>query len=227
MELYLIRHAQSQNNLSYEENGTDWNRVEDPELTDLGRQQAKRLADFLGGWRSGPFFTHLYSSLMVRAVATAATIGPGLQIRPIAWPEVHECMGIYLENEKTGVNEGKPGKDRSYFEQHYPELLLPDSLDHEGWWNRPVENPPEWRSRARNFVHELKRRHGGSEDRVAVITHGGFYHEILCVLFDTASTDGIWFTMHNTAISKIGFLDRYIRVDYLNRADHLPPDLLS
>ncbi|UCF97435.1 MAG: histidine phosphatase family protein [Spirochaetaceae bacterium] len=234
MTLYLIRHAQSANNLLYDRTGSNIGRVEDPELTSLGIEQARILADYVAEHNGGEFrFTHLYSSLMVRAVATATAVARSCNLRVVAWPEVHEWMGIYLEDEQTGELIGRPGKSRSYFEKHYPDLLLPDSLNEHGWWNRPAEIEIEWKLRAAEFLAELRGRHGNGEDRVAVVTHGGFYHEVLSALTGGSGTnnanmpDRVWFTMHNTGITRIDFRPTHTAVIYHNRLEHLPPELAS
>jgi 2,3-bisphosphoglycerate-dependent phosphoglycerate mutase len=226
MTLYLIRHAQSANNELYERTGSSIGRVEDPELTALGTRQAKILSDYLAGNAEGGC-THLYCSLMVRAVATATVVSRACDLRPVAWPEVHEQLGIFLADEQTGELVGRPGKSRSYFERHYPDLQLPESLNEHGWWNRPVETEKEWKQRARDFLAELHRRHGTGEDRVAVVTHGGFYHEVILALTGGAGTDGLWFTMHNTGITRIDFHPTHTSIVYHNRLEHLPPELLS
>lgn len=230
MTLYLIRHAQSANNELHERTGCSTGRVEDPELTALGVRQAEVLSEYLAGSTAAGRefrFTHLYCSLMVRAVATAAAVSRTCNLPPVAWPEVHEQLGIFLADEQTGELVGRPGKSRSYFEQHYPDLQLPDSLNEHGWWNRPVETQAEWQKRARDFLAELGRRHGTGEDTVAVITHGGFYHEVILALTGGAGTDGLWFSMHNTGITRIDFHPAHTSVVYHNRLEHLPPELVS
>jgi 2,3-bisphosphoglycerate-dependent phosphoglycerate mutase len=227
MTLYLIRHAQSSNNALYERTGAGTGRVEDPELTPLGREQAGILARYIAE-RNGEFgFTHLYSSLMVRAVATATAVSESCGLAAVAWPEVHEQMGIFLQDETTGQFIGRPGKSRCYFEEHYPELRLPETLNEHGWWNRPVETAAQWTQRAAEFVSELRRRHGESEDRVAVVTHGGFSHVVLATLTGGAGSDGLWFSMHNTGISRIDFRPTHTAIVYHNRLEHLPAELVS
>jgi 2,3-bisphosphoglycerate-dependent phosphoglycerate mutase len=230
MILYLIRHAQSANNELYERTGASNGRVEDPELTPLGVQQAQVLADYLAEHSvpDGEFrFTHLYSSLMVRALATATAISRTCSLPVIAWPEVHEQLGIYVEDTQTGQLIGRPGKSRTYFEKQYPDLLLPESLNEHGWWNRPVETEAQWKQRAKDFLVHLGERHGLGEDRVAVVTHGGFYHVVILALTDGSGSDGLWFTMHNTGITRIDFRPTHTAVVYHNRLEHLPPELVS
>jgi 2,3-bisphosphoglycerate-dependent phosphoglycerate mutase len=230
MTLYLIRHAQSANNELYERTGSSTGRAEDPELTPLGARQAKVLADYLAAQADagGEYrFTHLYCSLMIRAVATATTVADSCKLPLVAWPEVHEQLGIFLADEQTGQLVGRPGKSRSFFEQHYPELQLPESLNEHGWWNRPVETEAQWKQRARDFLAELKSRHGTGDDRVAVVTHGGFYHVVILALTGGAGMEGLWFTMHNTGITRIDFHPTHISVVYHNRLEHLPPELVT
>jgi 2,3-bisphosphoglycerate-dependent phosphoglycerate mutase len=230
MTLYLIRHAQSANNELYDRTGKSVGRSDDPELTALGAEQARILADYLaadGGSCDGGRFTHLYCSLMVRAVATATEVSRSCNLPLVAWPEVHERMGIFLEDERTGELIGQPGKSRSYFEKHYPELQLPDSLNEHGWWSRPAETEPQWKQRTRDFLAELRRRHGNGEDRVAVVTHGGFYHEVLLALSGGSDSEGVWFTLHNTGMTRIDFRSTHTAVIYHNRLQHLPLRLVS
>ena len=160
MQLYFIRHAQSANNRLYDETGT-WNgRDTDPDLTDVGHEQSRRLAEHvacMGGVtlhhdyvnRSGFGFTHLYSSLM-------------LQVQ-----------------------------------------------------------------RAQRFVHDLMERHGSTDDRVAVVSHGGFYNLVLAVLLGIQADNGFWFGLNNTGITRLNFVPEGIGLAYTNRLEHLPAELIT
>lgn len=239
MQLYLIRHAQSENNALWEEASTRVGRSMDPELTPLGIKQAEVLADFLGRGnpdlaleedlhnRSGFKLTHLYCSLMVRSVATAWRIGKNLDLPVVAWKDWHEGGGIYLDDELSGEPLGLPGKNRAYFQTHYPELVLPPELDEAGWWNRPFEQRPERWLRARRVFGELLLRHGSTEDRVAVVMHGGFYNYFLKTLLGISPELTVWFTLQNTAITRLDFLAEEVRVIYQNRLDFMPSRLIS
>ena len=240
MQFYFIRHAQSQNNLLYETTGSGKGRSHDPELTEVGRCQAKLLADFLS--RSYPIaaandrdpqnlagfdLTHLYCSLMVRAVATGSIIAEVLDLPLVAWQDAHESGGIYLDDEVSGQPIGQPGNARSYFEEHYPDLLLPDTLSEDGWWNRPYEELPERPLRTQRFLHDLMERHGGG-DRVAVVSHGGFYNHLLAALLDFDQKDsGPWFVLNNAAITRIDFTPDGVVLVYANRVDFLPKEIIT
>jgi 2,3-bisphosphoglycerate-dependent phosphoglycerate mutase len=240
MQLYFIRHAQSENNLLWHRTGSSIGRSEDPELTTVGCQQAHALAQYLCSAPqntvtesrdsqnvTGFGITHLYSSLMVRSVATGTIVARTLDLPLVAWEDLHERGGIYARDEQTDERTGVPGRNRAYFQAHYPDFVLPGSLDDAGWWNRPYEEPEQWRVRAQRFMHDLLARHGGTEDRVAVVSHAGFYNEFLAILLAMPQSDGYWFILNNAAITRIDFHVEWIDLVYMNRADFLHPDLVT
>ena len=246
MQLYFIRHAQSKNNALWDETGSDASRVEDPELTLIGQQQAQYVAEFMRTAQAkaaadsnkhrhdpqnvyGLELTHLYCSLMTRAVQTATAIGAAIGMSPVAWPDVHEQGGIYLAN-AAGEREGRPGKTRSYFQKNFPHLQLPDWLDEQGWWNcRPFETWDGCNERAERFVSDLLARHGNTNDRVAVVSHGAFYGSVMRSILKMLPYDDypLWFTLNNVAITRIDIAPKEMLVVYMNRCDFLPRTLVS
>jgi 2,3-bisphosphoglycerate-dependent phosphoglycerate mutase len=231
MRLFFIRHGQSTNNAKWDLKGNNEGRVPDPGLTELGRKQAEVLADFLAHKQTQDpeefGITHLYTSLFLRAVETGERVRKTLGLPLVAWPEIHEGGGVNTHDEKTGEIIGLPGESRSYFETHYPDLILPDSLGEEGWWNRPREKRVQIAIRAQSVLLELRQRHGEGNDRVAMISHGGFFNYFLMALLHKTSRDDCWFTMYNTAITRIDILEDETKFVYINRTDHIPPELIS
>ena len=161
MQLYYIRHAQSENNLLWELTGSGDSRKVDPDLTDLGQQQSLYLAQFLRAEGldtysrnpdvqnvTGFGITHLYCSLMLRAVQTGAAIARALDLSLTGWRDLHETGGMFLQDPETGEYLGQPGQSRAFFAAHYPELTLPETVTEDGWWNRPFEELEERPARA-------------------------------------------------------------------------------
>jgi 2,3-bisphosphoglycerate-dependent phosphoglycerate mutase len=249
MQLYFIRHAQSENNAAWYQHGTSQYRNEDPELTETGWRQAAILAQHLatgnpdlavdGGRdpqnRRGYAITHLYTSLMVRAVATGDVVGRAIGLRPVAWEEIHEGGGIYLDDAAQAARIGLPGKNRAYFETRFPALVPPPRLGEAGWWNRPFEEREQRLERARLFLADLLARHGQSDDRVAVISHGGFFNHVMCALLKLPAREGFWFLMNNAAIARFDFgasteedrAENEVGITYVNRVDFLPAELVT
>lgn len=249
MELYIIRHAQSENNALWAETGTSDGRRSDPSITDVGHKQARLLADFLAKGdpdqepnrfaqrhnRGGFGLTHLYTSLMIRSVVTAGYVAERTGLPLHGWPEVHERGGLHETDERTGEETGVAGPNRAYFAAEYPHLVLPDTLGEEGWWSRPPEDISDSMPRALGVWEALQARHGGTDDRVAVVSHGGFFQSLLMTLlgmddsspFKTSITGQVWFGMSNTAISRIELTNGNGAVRYINRVDHLPSELIT
>lgn len=246
MELYFIRHGQSQNNANWGD--PTYKENPDPALTEIGREQACYVAEFLRetqtisnqqAWniqnRLGFGLTHIYTSLMERAVHTAAPTARALGIPFSAWEEIHESGGIFGRDGELKLK-GLPGKSRSYFEQSFPELSLPDHFNGEGWWNRPFETEEQCHVRAEGFLAELVARHGDREgqpeQRVAIFSHGGFFTHLMFAILNAPwrqAAFGLksWFMMNNCAISRIDFRGAEVHIAYLNRTDHLPDHMIT
>ena len=249
MQLYIIRHAQSVNNALYARTHSDRGRLPDPPLTDIGQQQATLLAEYLVQQtrptppeerdfhnHTGFHLTHLYCSLMLRAVQTGTAVAQTTNLPLHGWPAIHERGGIYHTDETSGKKIGLPGKNRAYFQEHFPHLILPDNLDERGWWqNRPYESlTEEVPSRAKQVWQQLITRHGGTEDRVAIVSHGGFFSSLLQVLLRYMSPNpivepprDIWFRMNNVSISRFDIHAYHMEIIYLNRVTFLPAHLVT
>jgi len=247
MELYFIRHGQSINNANWD--NSDYKQHSDPYLTDMGLEQAEVLAKYLrekqqitkdNVWniqnQYGFGFTHIYTSLMERAVMTAAPTARALETVPFtAWTEIHEEGGIYAREEENKLN-SLSGRPRSFFEANFPELKLPDHYDESGWWNRPFEAEEERKPRADKTLAELIARHGDKEgqpeQRIAFFSHGGFFVRLISAMLklpwrQAAFGMKSWFFINNCAISRFDIRKDEILIGYINRADHLPAHLIT
>lgn len=240
MILFYIRHGQSANNAKFDATLSDEGRVMDPELTPAGVKQAACVSELMrcgsirlnlnGADGEGFGITHLYTSLMVRAVHTGQAIAQALDLPLLGWTDLHEGGGIFLEDKITGENTGYPGNTRAELSARFPELVWPEDANPDGWWSRPFEPHSARIPRARRVLEELLRLHGDSDDRVAFVSHGDFFYRLMSVVLDLDSQRprNVWFTMNNTAITCLDFVSgRETRVRYMNRTDHLPHDLLT
>jgi broad specificity phosphatase PhoE len=240
MELFIIRHGQSQNNVVDESQ-----RTIDPLLTDLGKQQAEKLAEFLSNNRDVEFnagsgfsggepsqnfgITHLYCSAMHRALQTAAPLSRALGLHPEVWIDVHEQGGLYLTQE--GVSTGYPGKTRREILGEFPDYVLPATLTDAGWYDavRGYEEMHASAGRAIKVAMELRRRAAGEfkDARVAIVTHGTFIDLLLKAFMGQLPNRQYYFTHYNTAITRLDFRGEYMLMRYVNRVDHLPHEMIS
>ena len=235
MRLYFIRHAQSTNNALFDSTGAEQGRSDDPELSDLGQRQAKLLGQHIletkSGLEPGGFgLTHLYASPMVRAAHTASEISSVTGLKLHLWEDWHETGGIWLDN-ANGERIGREGKNRAYLEQRFTGVQVPESIGEVGWWSRPAEPETEVTARAERVWQELLERHGGTNDRVAVVSHGHFYVHVMAQIFGLEVGRGkIWWQKHNTAITRIDHLENEFAstvLVYQNQVSHLPAESVS
>lgn len=245
MQLYFLRHGQSANNAGWGD--PDYKESPDPILTGIGLRQAQAVADHLehrqsvtdtAAWNAqnehGYGLTHIYASLMERAVHTASYTAQRLKI-PFEALEIHESGGIFGRDGEQKL-QGLPGKPRSWYEAQVPEFRLPETLDESGWWNRPFESEEECQARAERVWRGVLARHGDRkgqpDDRILLVSHGGFFMHLMCAVLDLPwknASNGLksWFLLHNCALSRIDVRDGHATICYLNRVDHLPASLIT
>ncbi len=201
MRLLLIRHGQSGNNLLFEQTGGAAGRHPDTPLTELGHVQAEKTAAYLASapvdlpWR----VTHLYTSLMTRAVQTARPIADALDLPLLPLAEAYEVGGPFDEDEQTGGRSAHPGAVRAALATISGRLELPDWATETGWFAGPYEEEHEAAGRARRLIDLLRATHG-PDDVAAVVTHGFFTQFLVRELLGIDSMTG-WLRIHNTALS--------------------------
>lgn len=215
MELYLIRHAQSANNANPESR-----RVHDPSLTDVGHQQASRLAkriDCLG-------LTRIITSPFLRTLETTEKIRSATSIKPEVRINLHEeggCYSGHLPSKKTG----QPGLNRSQIEERFPEFDVETALDGQGWWNsQPFESRERAQKRAEMLLKQTHIEFAGSTERVAFVMHGN----IKLLLLENVSAASSPFDMpFNASVTKVLLTTNGFQLAEFNRVDHLPPRLIT
>src|SRR5438270_3933958 len=149
--LFLVRHAQS-----------TWNETDrvqgqaDPPLSELGREQARRLADRLGRRRWAGFYT----SDLKRAAQTAQPVAAVLEMQPVVMSELREIhLGAWEGLTKEEIVERYPGQWEQWTsEPNYD--AVPGG-----------EGAAAFEQRAAAVIAEIMSRHESGD--VLVVTHGG------------------------------------------------------
>ena len=156
-EFLLIRHGQSEWNAA-----SRWQGHADPPLSDLGREQAREMAQGLEGERVDA----LYVSDLRRAAETAAILGGVLGREP--------TLDARLRELDLGEWEGLV---RAEIKDRWPDLLR--QFDTEDPDIRPTggETRRELAARVRSGVAEIAARH--PTGRVAIVSHLGVIEALL------------------------------------------------
>ena len=157
--LYLIRHAQSQGNT-----GEDLT-TGDPELTDVGWEQARRLGERLARQRIDLIFT----SPLRRAIQTAEAIAAvnGLDVR--VEPELREVELGRADYDIRALTEAE-------------QVALASRIATEGKWDAfpGSEGSAYARNRVREFTDRIVEQYEGH--RVALVSHAGFIQTFVSVV---------------------------------------------
>jgi 2,3-bisphosphoglycerate-dependent phosphoglycerate mutase len=213
MELYLIRHAQSQNNALPEER-----RVEDPGLTELGHQQAK----LLGDWIPTLELTKVITSPFLRALETARRIHESTKLTPHVRTAIHEQGGCCSGYPEVGMV-GRPGLNRAEIEQRFPGFQVADEIDGDGWWRcQDYETRTLAQQRAAMVWQRTREEFAHTAERVAYVTHADFK-----LLFLEHIHPEPLEVPCNTSITKVMITVEECRLAGHNGVQHLSADLLS
>lgn len=243
MRLYIIRHGQKANIDPDYDDG--WNAP----LTEIGQQQANHLGSYL----SECSIDRLYSSSLLRALQTAkfcnARISCDWHVWPIfcessnnQWPKRYAeepDQALQLTAWQTGEHIESPSVSEleEYHGHYYLLSTIPDRFPDvelsqpfpwpEAWWI-----PLRGQTRSMGYVraelglHALVEQHE-EDDRIALICHGNFGDKLITTLMDfPRRQQPRRFFLDETGIARLDRqYERKWRIEYLNRIDHLPPDL--
>ena len=217
MQLFLIRHAQSQNNALPESQ-----RVSDPGITDLGGQQARALAEHLRDAEIDVLLTSAFR----RAMQTMQFIAE-LRDQPVSiWTDLFEQGGCYSGHVDL---RGAPGMNREEIEMDFPNFAVPDDIGDGGWWNsKPYESWEQATDRAKRIVRRLKNDFGDTDQTVACLSHADFKALLLTEMLGNNHPQ--WtgsYDLRNTGVTILSFENNQFDVVSLNDTSHLNDSLRS
>jgi broad specificity phosphatase PhoE len=184
LELILARHGQSHGNL-------ERSLGPDTDLTELGRQQAGRMGDWLAG--QDYQFTALYCSPLQRARQTAEIVNGHFHLQIVFDPDLREAEVPYLH--------AMPKRE----DPLRSEPALPYGAEYEQLRQRVA------RATARILVEH-------PEGQVLVVAHGGTLGTILrCIL----GTHALLVRTELGAVHSLRWEDSRWNLQYVNRQDYL------
>jgi probable phosphoglycerate mutase len=159
--LYLIRHAQSQGNT-----GEDMT-TGDPDLTEVGYEQAKRLGERMKAQK----LDAIYASPMRRTQETAFAIADQLRLDVI--PR-HDLVEVVM---------GRADYDIRTLPEEQQEEIARRVVD-EGTWDAfpGSEGSANARKRVQTAIDEIVSAHPGQ--RVAVVCHAGFIQTYVSIVLE-------------------------------------------
>ena len=137
---------------------------------------------------------------------------------------------MFLGNPRTGDGFAEHGgMTRAEINTQFPGYQLPEEVNERGWWRSGYEDDSGCEQRALRVAVDLRRMAEELPDaRIALVTHGTFSDRLLKALGNFPFDGPSQFHTYNTAISRVNFRGSgIVSFSYVNRVQHLPPDLVS
>ncbi len=217
VQLYLIRHGQSENNARPEHL-----RVEDAELTDLGQQQAEQLAP----WIATVGLDRLFCSPFRRTLQTAWPLmqQSGLEVEvKVPLHEVGGCVAGPGGDDLVG----QPGITAAELLADFPGYRIPDSIDQDGWWkSQPNETGDQLHQRVENLLQSTIAEFAESDQKIGFVMHADITHYLLSVVAGVTS-DRLERVLYNTAVTRLTICRDSLVMDIYNSISHLPMSMVS
>ncbi len=207
MRLLITRHGQSMGNIGHYDR-------HDPELTELGKQQASLLGERLSSMK----LDCIISSNLRRALETANAVA-------VRQSEKHLEVELLPELMERGTHPGYAGLSIDELVELCPSLIPytdPTPLGGRPWL--PQQNHDEMFIRACSVIHYLRKRFTNNE-LVLVVAHAGLNEFLISAALKVEQPLVIGFSQQNTALSYITFssipTNDFVQVHYLNNCTHL------
>ncbi len=218
MQLYLIRHAESENNAR-----PAYQRIEDPSITAVGRLQAEHLAT----WARSLRIDTLVCSPFLRTLQTALPIAKTIDLPAHIWHDIYERGGCY-RGHGDDAKEGGLGMNGAAIRLFLPRVELDATIGEQGWWaGRPRETHEQAELRAAAVERRLIDTFGNNGRNVVVITHADFKRQLLARMLDGVVDARRIGPMRNTGVTKLNYDGQAWQLDWLNSVTHLPSRLIT
>jgi len=142
------------------------------------------------------------SSPLLRALATAHIIAERIDHRPIeVWPDLRE-----------GADDDYRGCSRAELRSRFPRVAVHADMPDEGW-AYPGDTRERFAARSQRMLDLLTTRFG-VDDRVVVVTHGGFANHLLRAIARIPPDAPVWFEMANGALTTVRFVPAHERAEW-------------
>ena len=219
MKLFIIRHAQSQNNAL-----PTAQRVPDAPLTELGLSQARHLVQ----WAQQTQFHELLTSPFRRTLQTSQVIYTASDANWSTWTQLHEQGGCVSGIDEASF-EGEPGMTGEAIQQEFPGCLVSADIDDQGWWkSKPRETEQQLEERVIAVKERIVTEFGAGERNIACVTHADFSQKlILALLGDAADNPPADRTLLNASVTTFTIEANQVQMNGYSNVDHLPPELVS
>lgn len=180
----------------------------DTPLSDLGRREARRVAERL---RAEPRFAALYASPLARALHTAEPICAAVGVRLRVEPGLREIFCGAVDGENVDEVRARHWEAwRQNAEEQHEDFRWPEG-----------ESYREFRARCLRTLRLLAARHPG--ERVLLVTHAGFISQVFGWLTGTSCARWSAWRPANASISRLRFGRGVRRGEGFDEHDHLAP----
>lgn len=199
LRLLLVRHGETTWNAA----GRYQGQIDVP-LSDVGRQQAAALAQYLAQEK----IDVIYASDLQRAAETAQHIAASHSLPVLTDPRLREISFGEWE-----------GLTHAEIRERYSEAL-------DSWLDAPMDNAPpagetmtQVAERVRPLLDAMIQAH--QEQTVLWATHGGLLRILLCLLLDLPLSSHWKLRMDNAALSEVAIYDKGAILNCMNTTYHL------
>lgn len=223
LTIYLVRHAQSQNNALPESQ-----RVSDPPITELGQSQAEKLSNRLQVIPQGEGPEVILCSPFLRTMQTIQPAARKLSKTPVIWSQLFEAGGCY-EGYEPGQLTAKSGMTHSEISEIFPEFDIPDDIDEQGWYRGGgFEEWHQASARAKEQAARLFDEHFGKHQSVLCMIHGDLI-KLLLSHYCPGNTVYSQTDVANTSFTTLLFSQEHTHPTVLSHNDtsHLDTDEVS